>query len=151
MEGRRALQVQFDEGPNANASSASIRKTFLDMAEKPGAVARTQGDAATALAGAAKKIEAVYEVPYLSHAPMEPMNCAADVRADGCDVWTSTQIQTSAHGTAVKITGLPPKSVRVHTLFLGGGFGAPRRRRFRGRDRRDFKGRRSPGEAHVVA
>ena len=67
MEGRRALQVQFDEGPNANTSSASIRKTFMDMAEKPGAVARTQGDAAGALAGAAKKIEAVYEVPYLSH------------------------------------------------------------------------------------
>ena len=123
MEGRRALQVQFDEGPNANVSSASIRKTFMDMAEKPGAVARTQGDAAGALANAAKKIEAVYEVPYLSHAPMEPMNCAADVRVDGCDVWTSTQIQTSAHGTAVKITGLPPKQVKIHTLYLGGGFG----------------------------
>ena len=123
MEGRRVLQVQFDEGPNANTSSASIRKTFMDMAEKPGAVARTQGDAAGALASAAKKIEAVYEVPYLSHAPMEPMNCTADVRADGCDVWTSTQIQTSAHGTAVKITGLPPQKVKIHTLYLGGGFG----------------------------
>jgi isoquinoline 1-oxidoreductase beta subunit len=123
MEGRRVLQVQFDEGPNANTSSASIRKTFMDMAEKPGAVARTQGDAAGALASAAKKMEAVYEVPYLSHAPMEPMNCTADVRADGCDVWTSTQIQTSAHGTAVKITGLPPQKVKIHTLYLGGGFG----------------------------
>ncbi len=123
MEGRRALRMQFDEGPNANTSSASIRKTFVDMAEKPGAVARTQGDAAGALASAAKKIEAVYEVPYLSHAPMEPMNCTADVRADGCDVWTSTQIQTSAHGTAVKITGLPPQKVKIHTLYLGGGFG----------------------------
>ena len=123
MEGRRVLQVQFDEGPNANTSSASIRKTFMDMAEKPGAVARTQGDAVGALASAAKKIEAVYEVPYLSHAPMEPMNCTADVRADGCDVWTSTQIQTSAHGTAVKITGLPPQKVKIHTLYLGGGFG----------------------------
>ena len=99
MEGRRALQVQFDEGPNANLSSASIRKMFVDLAEKPGAVARTQGDAAGALADAAKKIEAVYEVPYLSHAPMEPMNCTADVRADSCEVWASTQIQTSAHGS----------------------------------------------------
>jgi isoquinoline 1-oxidoreductase beta subunit len=123
MEGRKALQVQFDEGPNASTSSASIRKTFMDMAEKPGAVARKQGDADAALAGASKKIEAVYEVPYLSHAPMEPMNCAADVRADGCDVWASTQIQTSAHGIAVKITGLPPQKVKIHTLFLGGGFG----------------------------
>ncbi len=75
------------------------------------------------MAGAAKKIEAVYEAPYLSHAPMEPMNCTADVRPDGCDVWASTQIQTSAHGTAVKITGLPPQKVKIHTLFLGGGFG----------------------------
>jgi isoquinoline 1-oxidoreductase beta subunit len=123
LEGRRALQVQFDEGPNANSSSASIRKIFMDMADKPGAVARQQGDAEAALAGAAKKIEAVYEVPYLSHAPMEPMNCAANVRPDGCDVWTSTQIQTSAHGTAVKITGLPPDKVKIHTLYLGGGFG----------------------------
>jgi isoquinoline 1-oxidoreductase beta subunit len=123
MEGRRVLEVQFDDGPNANVSSATIRRTFMDMAEKPGAVARKQGDADAALAGAAKKIEAVYEVPYLSHAPMEPMNCAADVRPDGCDVWTSTQIQTSAHGTAVKITGLPRDKVRIHTLYLGGGFG----------------------------
>jgi len=123
MEGRRALQVQFDEGPNVNTSSATIRKTFMDMAERPGAVARTQGDAAAALAGAAKKIEAVYEVPYLSHAPMEPMNCTADVRPDGCDVWTSTQIQTAAFGTAVKITGLPGAKVKIHTLYLGGGFG----------------------------
>jgi isoquinoline 1-oxidoreductase beta subunit len=75
------------------------------------------------LAGAAKKIEAVYEVPYLSHAPMEPMNCTADVRPDGCDVWTSTQIQTAAFGTAVKITGLPGAKVKIHTLYLGGGFG----------------------------
>jgi len=123
MEGRRALQVQFDEGPNVNTSSATIRKTFMDMAERPGAVARTQGDAAAALAGAAKKIEAVYEVPYLSHAPMEPMNCTADVHPDGCDVWTSTQIQTAAFGTAVKITGLPGAKVKIHTLYLGGGFG----------------------------
>jgi isoquinoline 1-oxidoreductase beta subunit len=123
MEGRRALQIQFDEGPNANASSASIRKMFMDMADKPGAVARKEGDAASALAGAAKKIDAVYEVPYLSHAPMEPMNCAAHVRPDSCEVWTSTQIQTAARDTAAKITGLAPDKVRIHTLYLGGGFG----------------------------
>ena len=123
MEGRRALQVQFDEGPNANATSASIRKMFMDMVEKPGAVARKQGDAEAALGSAAKRIEAVYEVPYLSHAPMEPMNCTAHVRPDGCDVWASTQIQTAAQGIAMKITGLAREKVRIHTLYLGGGFG----------------------------
>jgi len=123
MEGRKALQVQFDEGPNSNTSSANIRQTFINMAAKPGAVARKQGDAEAAMAGAAKTLEAVYEVPYLSHAPMEPMNCTADVRSDGCDVFASTQIQTSAQATAVKITGLPPQKVKIHTLYLGGGFG----------------------------
>ena len=123
MEGRRALKVQYDEGPNAGASSASIRNMFMQMVKKPGAVARKEGDAEAALARAAKQIEAIYEVPYLSHAPMEPMNCAADVRPDGCDVWVSTQIQTGAHQTAIKITGLPRDKVRIHTLYLGGGFG----------------------------
>jgi isoquinoline 1-oxidoreductase beta subunit len=77
MEGRRALQIRWDEGPNANASSASIRKLFADLAEKPGAVARKDGDIQSALAGAAKKVQAVYEAPYLAHAPMEPLNCVA--------------------------------------------------------------------------
>jgi isoquinoline 1-oxidoreductase subunit beta len=123
MEGRRALQIQWDEGPNANTSSAGIRKMFADLAEKPGAVARKDGDAESALASAAKKFEAVYEAPYLAHAPMEPMNCTADVRSDSCEVWASTQIQTAARGTAAKITGLPPEKVQIHTTFLGGGFG----------------------------
>src|SRR5215470_1295185 len=72
MEGRRVLVVQWEEGSLATTSSATIRKTFADLAEKTGAVARKEGDAAAALAAAGKKIEAVYEVPYLSHAPMEP-------------------------------------------------------------------------------
>ena len=123
MEGRRALQVQFDEGPNASTSSASIRQVFADLAAKPGAVARKVGDADAALSGAARKIDAVYEAPYLSHAPMEPMNCTAHVRPDGCDVWAGTQMQSGARDTAAKITGLPPEKVQVHTLYLGGGFG----------------------------
>ncbi len=123
MEGRQALQVQFDEGKNANLSSASIRELFVNLAEKPGAVARNDGDANAALANGAKKLEAVYEVPYLSHAPMEPMNCTADVRADSAEVWVSTQIQTAAMGTTAKITGLAPDKIQIHTMYLGGGFG----------------------------
>jgi isoquinoline 1-oxidoreductase beta subunit len=123
MEGRKVLQVQFDEGKNANLSSASIRELFVNLASKPGAVARNNGDADAALASGAKKLEAVYEVPYLSHAPMEPMNCTADVRPDSAEVWVSTQIQTAAMGATAKATGLHPDKIQIHTLFLGGGFG----------------------------
>jgi isoquinoline 1-oxidoreductase beta subunit len=95
----------------------------VERAQQPGAVAKKEGDAAASLSSAAKKLEAVYEVPYLAHAPMEPLNCTADVRADGCDVWASTQGQTAAHQAAVGITGLKPEQVKVHTLYMGGGFG----------------------------
>jgi isoquinoline 1-oxidoreductase beta subunit len=123
MQGRRALDVKWDEGPNANASSESISKLFADQMAKPGAEARKEGDAASALTGAAQKIEAVYEVPYLAHATMEPINCTADVRADRVDVWAPTQFQTVAQATAAKICGFKPENAFIHTTYLGGGFG----------------------------
>lgn len=123
MEGRRALKVEWDEGPMASSSTATIGAMMRDLASKPGATARKEGDAAAALASAAKKIEAEYQAPYLAHAPMEPLNCVAHVQADGCDVWASTQIQTLAAQTAARITGLPSSKVRIHTMYLGGGFG----------------------------
>jgi isoquinoline 1-oxidoreductase beta subunit len=123
MEGRRALQIAWDEGPNASVSSESIRKLYLESAEKTGAIARKDGDVEAALAKAAKKVEAAYEVPFLAHATMEPMNCAADVRPDGCDIYAPTQFQTFTQNTGAQIAGLKPEQVRVHTTFLGGGFG----------------------------
>ena len=123
MEGRRALQIEWDEGPNAAVSSESIRKLYEENAEKTGAIARKDGDVDAALASAAKKVEAVYEVPFLAHATMEPMNCAADVRTDGCDIYAPTQFQTFSQNTGAKITSLKPEQVRVHTTYLGGGFG----------------------------
>src|SRR5262249_22137965 len=81
------------------------------------------GDVTAAMEQAAKKFEAVYELPYLAHAPMEPLNCVADVRPDGCDVWTGTQFQTGDHDAAAQVTGLKPEQVKVHTTLLGGGFG----------------------------
>jgi isoquinoline 1-oxidoreductase beta subunit len=123
MEGRKALVIKWDEGSRANTSSESLRQMFADLAAKPGAVARTSGNAAATLAAAPKKIEAVYEAPYLSHAPMEPLNCVAQVRADGCDVWAGTQIQSIARQTAQGITKLPAEKIEIHTEFLGGGFG----------------------------
>jgi isoquinoline 1-oxidoreductase beta subunit len=123
MQGKRALSVHWDEGAMAQTSSRSIREMMIDLVSKPGAIARKEGDGAAALSGAARSLNAVYEAPYLAHAPMEPLNCVAHVRADSCEVWASTQIQTSAQQTAAKITGLSPKNVQVHTMYLGGGFG----------------------------
>jgi isoquinoline 1-oxidoreductase beta subunit len=123
MQGRKALEIRWDEGANANVNSAGISKMFADLSQQPGAVAKKTGDADAALANAAKKIEAVYESPYLSHAPMEPMNCTAVVRKDSCEVWAATQMQAGSRSTAAQITGLAPENVKVNTLFLGGGFG----------------------------
>jgi len=123
MEGRRALDIKWDEGANANLNSAAISKLFADRAEQPGVEARKEGDVASALSSAAKKVEAVYEVPYLAHATMEPMNCTAHVRPDGVDVWVPTQFQTTTEMSAAKISGLKPEQIHVHTTYLGTGFG----------------------------
>jgi isoquinoline 1-oxidoreductase beta subunit len=123
MQGRRALDVKWDEGPNADASNQVIFKLFAERAGKPGVVARKEADAATAMAGAVKKIEAVYEAPYQAHATMEPMNCTADVSADGVEVWVPTQSQTVGQVVAATAAGVKPEAVKLHTTFLGGGFG----------------------------
>jgi len=122
-QGVAALEVEWDEGPNAGLSSEEIRRRYAEAAETPGVVARDDGDFDAAMANAATRLEAVYEVPYLNHAPMEPMNCTADVREDGCDVWVSSQSQTSAHLAAVRIAELPESQVIIHPTFVGGGFG----------------------------
>lgn len=123
MEGRKALAIAWDEGPTAVNTSASLRQMFAGMTEQPGAEARKIGDAGGALASAAKTVTAIYEVPYLSHTPMEPLNCTAHVRADGCEIWASTQNQTAAQQVASRISGFPADKVIVNTLYLGGGFG----------------------------
>ena len=123
MQAVKLLDIKWDEGANANQSTANISKTFADRAQKPGVDVSKTGDAPGALASASKKIEAAYEAPFLAHATMEPMNCSADVRADGCDVWASTQMQTMAQATAAQASGLPLDKVRIHSQFMGGGFG----------------------------
>jgi isoquinoline 1-oxidoreductase beta subunit len=123
MAGAKALDVKWDEGPNAAFSTPSTRRMFTEQTLQSGASARHTGEGSAALAGAAKKIEAVYEAPFLAHAPMEPLNCVAHVRPDGCDVWASTQLQTGIAGVARQITGLKPSQIEVHTFYMGGGFG----------------------------
>jgi isoquinoline 1-oxidoreductase subunit beta len=123
FQARKALDIKWDEGPNAAVTSATIRKSFEDACQTPGVVSRKEGDAAAGLASAAQKIEAVYDAPYQAHCTMEPMNGTADVRKDGVDLWVPTQFQTPSQGTAAGITGLKPDAVKVHTTYLGGGFG----------------------------
>jgi isoquinoline 1-oxidoreductase subunit beta len=123
MQGRKALSITWDEGPNATLSSAVIRSRMAELAEKPGVAGRTEGDAAGTLARAAKRVEAVYEAPYLAHACMEPLNCTASVRPDGCEIWVSTQMQSGARQAAARITNLDPAHIQVHSMYMGGGFG----------------------------
>ena len=123
MQGRKALRVTWNEGKRAGNSTAGLRKMFADMCLQPGNSVRNAGNVDTALAGAARKIEAVYEAPYLSHAPMEPLNATVLVTDNHCDVWVGSQIQTVALQTAMKVTGLAENQVDIHTQFLGGGFG----------------------------
>lgn len=121
-QGRDALVIEWHLGPNAQVSSPDIRRHLETALQKPGAVARRTGDAEKALRGA-RRVEAVYEVPYLAHATMEPMNCTAVVTASTCEVWVPTQGQTGAQRTAARIAGVPLEAVKIHTTFLGGGFG----------------------------
>jgi len=121
--GRDALVIKWNEGPLAGLGSPAIARSLREAVRRPGVVARSDGDAPRALRSAARRLEAVYEVPYLAHATMEPMNCTAHVRADGCDVWVPTQAQGPSRNAVVKVTGLPPEAVAIHTTLLGGGFG----------------------------
>ena len=122
-KGRDALAITWDEGPTASVSSATIAQLFGQRAEQAGAVARHAGDPDGTLGSAPAKVDAVYDLPFLAHATMEPMNCTAHVRADGVDIWAPTQFQTGAQGFGAKISGVTPDKVKVHTTYLGGGFG----------------------------
>ncbi len=122
-KGREALAVQWDKGVDPALSDKSLREIFAAHLGKEGLVARTEGDTKAALAGAAKKIEARYFLPYLAHATMEPMNATASVTKERCELWLPTQNQTGAQGLAIKISGLPADKITVNTTFLGGGFG----------------------------
>lgn len=119
-----ALPVEWDEGPNANVSSASIAKMLEEGLDAEQAfVGNEAGDAKKALAGAAKKIEAVYSYPFLNHAPMEPMNCTARYTSDKCEVWAPTQDGEATFAAVLSASGLPADKCEVYKINLGGGFG----------------------------
>jgi isoquinoline 1-oxidoreductase subunit beta len=122
-QGLAALDIRWDEGPNAKLSTADIVQQLAQASQRTGVAARREGDPAAAMANAVQKVTAVYEVPFLAHATMEPVNCTVHVRPDGCDIWVGTQVPTFAQTAAAKVTGLPPEKVKVHNHLLGGGFG----------------------------
>ena len=123
-QGLLAAAPRFDDGPNANVSTASIVADMAKVSQGQGAVATNKGDALKVLGqDGGRRIDAIYEMPFLAHATMEPMNCTVDLRPDACELWVGTQVPALAQGAAAKITGLPLEKVKVHNHYLGGGFG----------------------------
>jgi CO/xanthine dehydrogenase Mo-binding subunit len=124
LKGLAALDPRWDDGPNAKLGTADIVKDMEAASAKPDAArARADGDFGRAFAAATTRVEATYQVPFLAHAALEPMNCTVHVRKDSCEVWVGTQVLARAQQAAAKVTGLPAEAVTVHNHLLGGGFG----------------------------
>lgn len=123
MKGRDALQIEWDRGTAASESSASLRESLRAAASRPGKRIRNDGNVDEALPSSAKRVEAVYEFPYLAHATMEPMNITVHARDHEAEVWAPTQSPDWVQRTVAKLLDLPPQKVIVHTTLLGGGFG----------------------------
>src|SRR5260221_12275712 len=122
-KGLAAVVIEWDDGPHAKLNTPEILNELEKATLAAGAVAQNIGNTDEAMASAATKVEATYQVPFLAHATMEPMNCTAHVRKDGCEVWIGTQVMARAQEAAAKTAGLPLDKVVVHNHLLGGGFG----------------------------
>ncbi|WFU45561.1 xanthine dehydrogenase family protein molybdopterin-binding subunit (plasmid) [Bradyrhizobium sp. CB82] len=122
-KGLAALTIEWDEGPHAKLATAAVARELESATTKPGAVAQNVGDVGKAMAGASTKVEGTYQLPFLAHATMEPMNCTVHVRQGGCEIWVGSQALGRAQAAAAKVLGVPPEKVVVHNQLLGGGFG----------------------------
>jgi isoquinoline 1-oxidoreductase beta subunit len=122
-KGLAALVIEWDDGPHAKLSTDDIVRELEQATLKAGAVAQDTGNVAKALASAVTKVEAIYQLPFLAHATMEPMNCTVHLRKDGCEVWVGSQAVARAQAAAAKTAGLPLDKVVVHNHLIGGGFG----------------------------
>ncbi len=122
-KGLAALVIEWDAGPHAKLNTDDILHDLEQATQNPGAVAQNVGDVAKAMASAVTKVESTYQVPFLAHAAMEPMNCTVHVRKDGCEVWVGNQVLARAQAAAAKTAGLPLDKVVVHNHLIGGGFG----------------------------
>jgi isoquinoline 1-oxidoreductase beta subunit len=121
-QGLSRLDITWNEGPNSGVSSGDVWKQLRDASKTEGVVAKTTGDIAKGLAEG-DLLEAAYELPFLAHATMEPMNCTVHVTPTSCEVWVGSQVLSRAQATAAKVTGLPLDKVTVHNHLIGGGFG----------------------------
>ena len=121
-KGRDALELEWDMGPNAKLSSPELVRSFSETAKTPGRLAKKAANA-DAMKSAARTIVAEYQVPFLAHAPMEPLNCTVEVRNDGAELWVGSQFQGVDQGAAARVLGLKPEQVKLNTMLAGGGFG----------------------------
>jgi isoquinoline 1-oxidoreductase beta subunit len=122
-QGLAAADPRWDEGENAGVNSHDIIAALARATENPGVIARDDNDAPGKIAGAKTKVEAVYQLPFLSHAPMEPINTTLHIRRDGADLWVGTQVPVRARAAVAKAAGLKPEQVTVHNQIIGGAFG----------------------------
>ena len=122
-KGMAALVIEWDDGPHAKLNTDDIAVELERATHQSGPVAQNIGDVTKAMMSAVTKVEATYQVPFLAHAAMEPMNCTVHVRKDGCEVWIGSQVIARAQAAAAKVTGLPQDKVVVHNHLIGGGFG----------------------------
>jgi isoquinoline 1-oxidoreductase subunit beta len=122
-KGLAALKIEWDDGSKAKLTTDAIAGELEQATLKSGAVAQNIGDVDKAMASAVTKVEATYQVPFLAHATMEPMNCTVDVRKDGCEIWIGSQAVARVQAVAAKTAGLPLDKVVVHNHLIGGGFG----------------------------
>jgi isoquinoline 1-oxidoreductase beta subunit len=123
FEGRRALSVAWDEGAGRSFDSRAYRAELAERSKSGGVAGPARGDVDAAWAGAARRLDALYEYPFYIHAPLEPMNALADVRSDRCELWTGTQAPNQMQEAVAKLLGMAPAAVTIHVPLLGGGFG----------------------------
>ncbi len=123
QKGRELLEITWDEGKWKGISTSAMREEYAKLALTPGLIARKDGDAPSLLAANSDRITATFELPYLAHATMEPLNCFVDLKKDGCLIRTGSQFQTVDRAAAARVAGLKPEQITFETTFLGGGFG----------------------------
>jgi isoquinoline 1-oxidoreductase beta subunit len=123
MQGRKALKIQWDNGDHNNINSLSLYAKFKDLSQAEGHIAHSKGDFEKAYLSSAKKLEAVYELPFAAHAPMEPQNCVAHVQNGKCEIWAPTQVPDWAKSEVAKYLEIPEENITLHITYLGGGFG----------------------------
>ena len=123
LQGRKKLEVKWNDGPHAKLNSKKISEDFKAALEQDGSIIRSEGNAEEALKTAKQQIELTFEVPYLDHAPQEPNNCTAHIHDGICEIWAPTQNPGAAWWAAKSVTEFADDNIKVHTLRMGGAFG----------------------------